>query len=163
MKKILIVCLLITVPTLSSKEAINVNSLQYLPELIVSPVDYEQVILTNLWNLGVSIDFSYIILAQFKHESFNFTSNVFIEGNNMSGMKHPSIRKTLSIGTHRRHAKYHSIEDCIIDYVYYLEARKLPQHEVSIEKYIKLLKNKGYFEDDYDNYYKGVKYFYGRN
>lgn len=132
----------------------------YLEEVVIVPLDYDSLVLVTLWNNGISINLSYIILAQMKHESFNFTSNIFIEGNNCTGMKHPNKRRTLSLGSHRKHARYASVEDCVLDYVYYLNARKLPNHEVSIKKYLKLLKNKGYFEDDYDTYYKGVKYFH---
>lgn len=160
MKKIIVILLMLVISYPSNNRTIITVFPTYLQEVVVSPVNYDSVVLLTLWNNGISIDLSYIILAQFKHETGGFTSNIFIEGNNMSGMKHPSVRKTLSLGTHRKHAKYASVEDCILDYVYYLEARKLPTHEVSVKKYLKLLKNKGYFEDDFNSYYKGVRNYY---
>lgn len=123
----------------------------------VYPVDYEFLMLETLWKNGVSIDLSYIIVAQAKHETGDFTSLIFVENNNLFGLKQPKKRKTTCVGTNRGHGVYSSLEDCVIDYIYYMEARKMPFHEISVRKYVNLLKKKGYFEDDLEKYYKAVK------
>lgn len=161
MKIIVILLILMGLHPYSTKEAIIEQQHPiYLQALIVVPVDYDSLILVTLWKNNVSIDLSYIILAQAKHETWGFTSDIFIENNNFFGIKEAKKRKRTCIGTNRGHAVYSSLEDCVLDYIYYMENRNIPFHETSIRKYTNLLKKKGYFEDDVDRYYKGVKKYY---
>lgn len=57
-----------------------------------------------------------IVMAQCIEESGSFTSKLFIEGHNCFGMKVPSTRPTLAVGTMMGHARFKSWKDCIIDY-----------------------------------------------
>lgn len=51
-----------------------------------------------------------------------FSSNVCMSNKNMFGMKHPSVRQTLSKGTQNGHAFYASYFDSAMDWIMYLNA-----------------------------------------
>lgn len=57
-----------------------------------------------------------IVMAQCILESGEFTSDIFINGNNCLGMKVPGQRPTFAVGVYRNHAKFRSWHDCIADY-----------------------------------------------
>lgn len=164
--KILILVVLLIAPLTTSFEAIP----RYITPTIyqvIAPEDYEKVILETLWKNGVSIDLSFIILAQAKHETNSFQSNVFKNSNNLFGIKYFKKRKkTTAIGQYRAYCRYKDIIDSTIDYVYYMEKKKIPKHENSVKKYVNLLKQKKYFEDSTKRYYNGVlkhkKQLYGK-
>ena len=132
----------------------------WLNEVVFVAQPFEDEILTTLVSLGVSPELAKIAVAQAKHETGNFTSDIFWENNNAFGMRHPKKRKTTSVGSNRGHAVYNSLADSIIDYFYYLEVLGYPLDEKSVYKWIIRLKNKRYFESSFEGYYKAVKYFY---
>lgn len=117
--------------------------------------DYRATILTILCEAGISDDLAFTILAQAQHESGNFCSNIFIENNNCFGMKRPKIRPTLSTGSNRGHAVYNSVEDCVYDYLLWMDHFNIPK-DCTTKQYIFLLKKKHYFSDDVNRYYKAV-------
>lgn len=131
-----------------------------LPEIVITAKPYEQIIYEGLTEKGVSHELALIIVAQAKHESGNFKSNVFLENNNPFGMKCAKKRQTTCTGTNRYHATYDTIEDSITDYIYYMENMGIPFHETSAKKYVFLLKSKNYFEADVVKYYIAVKKFH---
>lgn len=162
MRTIVTIAFLVFIMAFSRENVNTENDIEMLPldtleEVIITPQDYEFIILEELWKNGVSVDLSYIILAQAKHETWDFTSKIFIENNNVFGLKQAKKRKTTCTGTNRGHGTYASIEDCVLDYIYYMENRKIPFHEISARKYVNLLKKKGYFEDNLERYYNSVK------
>lgn len=57
-----------------------------------------------------------IVMAQCILESGEFTSSLFVEGNNCLGMKVPGQRPTFAVGTCRGHARFKSWHDCLSDY-----------------------------------------------
>ena len=63
--------------------------------------------------------YPHIILAQAKLESGYFKSTIFLENNNMFGMKQAKLRANLAKGTNRNHAYYDTWQDCILDYALY--------------------------------------------
>jgi uncharacterized FlgJ-related protein len=63
--------------------------------------------------------YPYIILAQAKLESGHFKSTIFLENNNMFGMREAKLRANLAKGTNREHAYYDSWQDCVYDYALY--------------------------------------------
>ena len=63
-----------------------------------------------------------IVMAQCILESGEFTSDIFINGNNCLGMKVPGQRPTFAIGVYRNHAKFKSWHDCIADYALWQSA-----------------------------------------
>lgn len=62
------------------------------------------------------LDHPDIVMAQCIEESGTFTSKLFREGHNCLGMKVPSTRPTLAVGTMMGHARFNSWHDCITDY-----------------------------------------------
>ena len=62
------------------------------------------------------VNFPDVALAQAKLETGHFESAVFKENNNLFGMKHPSVRQTVSLGSNRGHAKYKTWQDSVKDY-----------------------------------------------
>lgn len=104
-----------------------------------------------------------ILIAQFAHETANFTSKSFKEGYNPFGMKLAKKRITKATGELYNHAKYESLADAIHDFRLYYDLFKYPAsypEPLAIEQYISDLKKNGYFEDSEQNYLKGVKHFY---
>ena len=63
--------------------------------------------------------FPHIVLAQAKLESSNFSSPIFLENNNLFGMKEAKVRANLAIGTKRSHAFYKNWKDSLLDYALY--------------------------------------------
>lgn len=61
----------------------------------------------------------HIVLAQAKLETGHFQSRVFLENNNLFGMKIAWRRPTTAIGTHREHAVYSNWRESLIDYALY--------------------------------------------
>ena len=63
--------------------------------------------------------YPHIILAQAKLESGNFKSTIFLENNNMFGMREAKLRANLARGTNRAHAYYDSWQESVLDYALY--------------------------------------------
>lgn len=61
----------------------------------------------------------HIVLAQAKLESGNYTSQIFIENNNLFGMKKAVVRLNTARSSNRGHAYYDTWQDSIIDYALY--------------------------------------------
>ena len=63
--------------------------------------------------------YPHIILTQAKLESGHFKSTIFLENNNMFGMKEAKLRANLAKGTNRGHAYYETWQESVIDYALY--------------------------------------------
>jgi len=91
--------------------------------------------------------YPYIILAQAKLESGHFKSSIFLENNNIFGMKEAKVRSTLAKGTNRSHAYYDSWQDSVLDYALYYST------------YLSRIKTEGeYFEYLRQNYAEDPTY-----
>lgn len=157
MKKIILLLLLpLSVPSGICKQP------QWELDTVVIRVteSYEEEILRILLEEGLSLGMAEIVVAQARHESGNFTSPIFEENWNPFGMKRPRLRKTTAIGSNRGHAVYPSLSDAVLDYVFYLRARQIPFDIESVSEFVIVIKNKGYFEDSYRNYVRGVRGFF---
>ena len=64
----------------------------------------------------LNFKFPHIILAQSYQETGHYKSGIFLENNNLFGMKQAQIRVTLAKGTNRNHAYYDSWQDSVNDY-----------------------------------------------
>jgi len=60
-----------------------------------------------------------IVIAQAKIETGNYKSQVFLENNNLFGMRLPGNRITTAIESNLGHAKYDNWEASVIDYAIY--------------------------------------------
>ena len=92
----------------------------------------------------LNVKFPYIVLAQSKLETGNFTSKIFRENNNLFGMREAKQRITTAQGTENNHAYYHSWQESILDYAFY-QCRYLSNIN-SEEQYFNYLKQ-SYAED----------------
>lgn len=108
---------------------------------------------------GIPFRFAQIITAQAAHETYNFSSKIYIENRNLFGMKLAKIRKTLAIGERYGHAIFRSLEDSVKDLILYFEAQRIDKNFIDSDTYIETLKNKGYFEARLSEYQKGTAYF----
>lgn len=111
--------------------------------------EYNEFSETKLTEKIKQLNFRYphIILAQAKLESGHFKSTIFLENNNMFGMKEAKLRANLARGTNRAHAYYDSWQDCVLDYALYYST------------YLYKLKTEGeYFEYLRQNYAEDPTY-----
>lgn len=102
----------------------------------------------------VKVKFPYIVYAQALHETNRFTSGIFLENNNLFGMKMAWNRPTTAIGENRGHAVYACWEDSVLDYAFY-QTSYLRSLKTEAE-YLQYL-NQHYAEDP--NYQKITEYF----
>lgn len=94
--------------------------------------------------LDLNLKFPHIVLAQAELESGNFSSTIFIENNNIFGMKCAKQRPSTNTGENRGHAYFNNWKDCVIDYAFY-QARYLSKIN-SEQEYLDYLKQ-NYAED----------------
>ena len=92
----------------------------------------------------LNVKFPYIVLAQSKLETGNFTSKVFRENNNLFGMREAKQRITTAKGTENNHAFYHSWYESVLDYSFY-QCRYLSNIQTE-EQYFQYLEQ-SYAED----------------
>jgi len=95
----------------------------------------------------LNFKYPHIILAQAKLESGNFKSTIFLENNNLFGMKEAKLRVNLAKGTNREHAYYDSWQESVYDYALYYST------------YLYKIKTEGeYFEYLRQNYAEDLTY-----
>lgn len=131
------------------------------PPNAMSIIKTEGIALYNdLQKIGFRPNMAKMITAQSAHETGNFTSPLFIEQNNLFGMRHPRVRKTFSTGEKNYHAVFKSVSDSIADYkIYFSVFNYLPEYS-SVSTFVEALSSRGYFTAPKETYKKGVTYFY---
>lgn len=111
-------------------------------------------------NLGRYKKLSSFVEAQAKHETGNFSSEVFKRANNAFGMKNASVRDQLGKEVENdvyRH--YKSLTESIKDLALWMDFTNFPDQVDSLETYVDELKKRKYFEDTTSNYLNGMKRF----
>ena len=92
----------------------------------------------------LNFKFPHIILAQSYQETGHYKSGIFLENNNLFGMKQAQIRVTLAKGTNRNHAYYDSWQESLYDYALFYNTYL---HDIKTEgEYFEYLKQ-NYAED----------------
>lgn len=86
--------------------------------VIVHPKPFSENSLIELLNT-CNIKYPYIVLAQAKLESSNFTSKIFKQNHNMFGMRKAHQRITTAQSEKDTYAFYESWTDCVYDYCMY--------------------------------------------
>jgi uncharacterized FlgJ-related protein len=132
----------------TSNPANEVQNLSQEEKLIVVR-EYNEFSETKLIEKITELNFKYpyIILAQAKLESGHFKSTIFLENNNMFGMKEAKLRANLAKGTNRGHAYYETWQESVIDYALYYSS------------YLRSIKTEGeYFEYLRQNYAQDLTY-----
>lgn len=119
MKKTLLFCLMLVLGIFVSFDS------QKLPVEVIQEESIEEPTIpytTQVFQLIKQMNIAHpeIVFVQAQLESGHFTSDLFLETNNMFGMMKPSQRPTLAIGkTPSGFAIYRSWEDSVIDYALY--------------------------------------------
>lgn len=106
----------------------------------------------KIWYGYKNIDTA-VIFAQAKHETGNFTSDIYKENNNLFGMQVPSIRKNYVTGKNRGHATYKSLFDSVRDY--FLRQKNFRIPSTSNFDFMMSTNDSGYAEDG--SYYRKWK------
>jgi hypothetical protein len=75
-----------------------------------------------------------VAMAQSMLETGYFKSGIFLDNNNLFGMKHPRQRQTLSKGPNRGHASFENWQDSVKDYKMWQDYNKLSN--LSKDQYI---------------------------
>jgi hypothetical protein len=108
-------------------------------ELLKKCLDYE------------GIKYKDIVILQSQLETGHYTSDIFLNGNNLFGMKYPSRRPTVATGIYKEHAKYAHWSDSVVDYAmwqeYYLSRGYRLEWEIDNDFYLIVLKSIPYAED----------------
>lgn len=87
--------------------------------------------------LEVKVKFPEIVLAQAKLESANFKSELFVNHNNMFGMRIANSRPTLGENKGTGYASYYDWKSSVLDYTLY-QSRYLKQYNTK-DKYLERL------------------------
>lgn len=117
---------------MTNKRIKYIESSDFTPELL-----YEYIDLVGAPNKP-------ILMSQAILESTTFTSDIFIENNNLVGMKFPVVRETLATGTNRGHAMYDHWTCSVKDYIIWY---KYMSRNKTYNNYLKFLSDVGYAED----------------
>lgn len=92
-----------------------------------------------------------IVILQSRLETGYFTSDIFVNGNNLFGMKYPLRRPTVARGIYKEHAQYAHWSDSVIDYAmwqkYYLSRGYKLEDELDSDFYLVILRSIPYAED----------------
>lgn len=121
-------------------------------------------------NPGLPETLALLVVAQSKHESGNYTSNLFRSYNNAFGYSYSGSRYQSAAGTKADNglpiAAYNNVEDStkeIVDYIYRRRnSGQFPALDTitTPEQYAALLKQVGYYGDTQSNYTRGLKSFF---
>ena len=118
----------------------------------------QTVIRKRLKAKGYSDEFANWWVAISDHETGTWTSLLYINANNLFGMRQPRQRQTLSLGpvdwkgmpmaviTDQSYSSFVSLENSVDDLVLYFQAQNYPKNFISLYELISFMKKKGYFE-----------------
>jgi uncharacterized FlgJ-related protein len=134
----------------------KLNSIEYITEetrmLVLNSEDRFSEAKLKEYLVELNIKFPHIVFAQAKLESGNFKSTIFLENNNLFGMKVARRRPTTNKGENRGHAYFNSWRECVVDYAFYQAAYL---NEIKTEsQYLQYLRE-NYAENP--QYYEKVK------
>jgi len=88
---------------------------KYIPKL--DSTFSQEALVEYVYSLNVR--FPHIILAQAHLESGKFTSGIFVNNNNLFGMRQARLRPTTNKGSRNGFAKYDHWRDSVMDYILY--------------------------------------------
>jgi uncharacterized FlgJ-related protein len=103
--------------------------------------DFNIELLLEYVNL-INSDFNDVPIRQFILESGWFRSQLFLEYNNIAGMKLPLVRTTTAIGKALGHAYYNHWTDSVDDYIHWRDYWK--EKGFSTQYYYEFLRDIGY-------------------
>lgn len=109
------------------------------------------------------------VLAVSAHESAVWTSSLWLRANNGFGMRVPKVRpnvvdfETQEGNSNLSYAGYRNGWRSVKDFFLWLDYNNYNYSDNTLEKLVNFQKNKGYFGDTFENYYRGSKYHYDNN
>lgn len=68
---------------------------------------------------GLNVKYPWIPMAQSMIETGHWKSDIFLENNNLFGMKEAKSRITTAVGTNKNHAEYNTWRESVYDYAFY--------------------------------------------
>lgn len=89
-----------------------------VPVVIDGSAEFSEQALWDLLN-DLNVRFPHIVVAQARVESGHFKSKIFLENNNLFGMKVAYQRCTTNKGQLNGHARYDTWQESVIDYAMY--------------------------------------------
>ena len=157
MKITILTILLVSLLSTNTYEQEANNDVEYSLELFkeelrrsrieqIRNLEFSLELFTELLSLH-EVPYADYIVRQAILETGNFTSAIFLENNNLLGMKHPRVRPTTSLGTNRGHAVYHHWTESVEDYLLWLRYYK--DRGWDTQDYFRFLRKVGYAEDPY--------------
>jgi flagellum-specific peptidoglycan hydrolase FlgJ len=99
-----------------------INYTPYEAKIILSKANDSTLFTTNRFIKELkrlNISYPHIVYAQSLLETGHFKSNIFLEGNNLFGMKQARIRINTAEGTYNGHAYYNSWQESVYDYAFF--------------------------------------------
>lgn len=97
------------------------------------------------------IKYQDVVLLQSRLETGYYTSDIFLNGNNLFGMKYPAFRPSVATGVYKDHARYEHWSDSVIDYAlwqqYYISRGYRLGEGQDSDFYLVFLKSIPYAED----------------
>lgn len=142
-------------PVLHEETHIITEPITPIPEMLVDLENYRNIEVNDSTAFGVMIEFEiqhpHIVLAQMKIESGNYGSSIARNNNNYFGMRQPSSRLTVSLGSRNGYARYRSWAYSILDYALW---QRQYAWNLTEEQYLAKL-GRAYAEDP--NYMSKVK------
>lgn len=142
-------------PVLHEETHIITDPITPIPEMLVALENYRNIEVSDSTAFGVMLEFEiqhpHIVLAQMKIESGNYESSIARNNNNYFGMRQPSSRLTVSLGSRNGYARYRSWAYSILDYALW---QRQYAWNLTEEQYLANL-GKTYAEDP--NYVSKVK------
>lgn len=103
-----------------------------------------------------------LIEAQARHETGNYTSDLFKRANNVFGMRVPNKRPFTRSGESNGYSTYKDIDQSIEDWLLWAEYTKFPTNLRTVVQYVDALFIRGYFEDNWMNYSKSMISHYNK-
>lgn len=103
------------------------------------------------------------LIAQAKHESDIFRSELYQKMNNAFGMQRPDFRDTLDLRTKtlivegEEMANFASPTDSVRDQLLWLEEFNFPESVDSAYQFAKEMKDRGYYTDSIENYWPAIE------
>lgn len=128
----------------------------------MTAAQYDTAVYNQAVSMGMPSAVAQNIVGQARHESGNYTSDVFRNSNNAFGYKFFAGAKWQKGGNYKGYATYSSIQNSTAEVVDWLKRRqsegKLTITALSSpEAYATALKKNSYFEDALSNYINGMK------
>lgn len=107
-------------PNLHEEKSAYTEPITPITEMLVDLENYRNIEVNDSTAFGVMLEFEiqhpHIVLAQMKIESGNYESSIARNNNNYFGMRQPSSRLTVSLGSRNGYARYRSWAYSILDY-----------------------------------------------